>query len=210
MTFLVGTSPSQKFIVHKGAVEPRSEFVRLALRGEWKEASERTIPLPDDDPAAFSVYQQWLYTGMIHTCSDEAPSKVDPEYKLLVKAYVLGEKIIDPTFKDCVVDAIIEKLHDPRHFDTGLADLVFGGTPPTSLLRRLWIEIYFSFGNADWITPESMGETGSMEFLVEFSRYQIQHRSASSPFGGNRMFMSCTYHEHGAQPCHRQMLPRIG
>jgi hypothetical protein len=68
VVFLVGdTEAPKKFTVHEDIVKASSEFVRLALRGEWKEASTRQIPLPDDEPAVFSVYQQWLYNSLIHT-----------------------------------------------------------------------------------------------------------------------------------------------
>ncbi|KAK5715975.1 hypothetical protein LTR15_009800 [Elasticomyces elasticus] len=60
IVFSVGGSeglPFQRFVVHENAVRPVAEFVKLALTGEWKEATERTIPLPEDEPAVFHVYQ---------------------------------------------------------------------------------------------------------------------------------------------------------
>jgi hypothetical protein len=65
--FLVGTHEPRRFTVHENIVKASSEFVRLALRGDWAEASSRIIPLPEDEPAVFSVYQHWLYNGLIHT-----------------------------------------------------------------------------------------------------------------------------------------------
>jgi hypothetical protein len=118
IVFLVGTEVPRRFTIHEGLIRTRSDFVQLALRGEWKEARERTIPLPEDDPDVFSVYQQFLYGGLIYTSYKNAPSRPDDEYKVLVKAYILGEKIMDQEFKDSIVDAIIEKLRTLRSLTT--------------------------------------------------------------------------------------------
>lgn len=37
-------------------------FFRAALQGQFKEASEKAINLPEDDPEAISALVQWLYT----------------------------------------------------------------------------------------------------------------------------------------------------
>ena len=202
--FLVGTDAPKRFAIHEGMIEPRSEFVRLALRGEWKEAQERTIPLPEDDPKVFSVYQQWLYGGLIHTRYDNTRSKTDDEYEILVKAYILGEKIMDQDFKDSIANAIVEKLRLLRRFDTGLTSLVFDNTPSASPLRLLWLDAYYCFGSPEWLDAESVGSPINTEFMVELSRHQMQHRTATLTFGSYAMFQSCTYHEHGTRPCHRQ------
>jgi hypothetical protein len=104
-----------------------SELVRLALRGEWEEATERVIPLPDDEPAVFKVYQQWLYSGLIHTREPETESDLreDPRSGL----------------KDCVTDALIEKLDPIERFGPHLTNLIFDNMPSGSPLRRLWMDI---------------------------------------------------------------------
>lgn len=213
ITFIVGTTPQQKFLIHEGVLGTSSEFIRLALRGEWKEATERTIPMPDDDPAVFSVYQSWLYSSRFVTRSDDTTSATDPEYKVLVQAYILGEKLMDQNFKDSVADALVEKFQDFRHFDTSLAaikrfdtslpGLVFSSTPPGSPLRRLWLEFYFNFGAAEWVDSEPNENGTSTEFLVEFSRFSMRRRVGTAPSWRDMMFLSCVFHEHGLEPCYR-------
>jgi hypothetical protein len=200
VVFVVGTDAPERFTIHENLIKPSSEFVRLALRGEWKEAQERVIPLAEDDPSVFSVYQQWLYSGLIHTRCDLS----DDEFNTLVKAYILGEKIIDQHFKDSVADALIEKLCSLRRFDTTLTNLVFDNTPSASPLRRLWMDVYYHFGCSEWLDASLVGSPVNSEFMVEFSRYQMQSRTGFGSFGKDAMFLSCTYHEHGMRPCHRQ------
>lgn len=178
VVFLVGADAPERFLIHESLIKPRSEFVRLALRGEWKEARERTIPLPDDDPDLFAVYQQWLYSGLIHTLCDNAVSEGGDEYEILVNAYILGEKIIDQEFKDSVADAIIEKLRSSRRFDTTLTNLVFDNTPPESPLRRIWMDAYYHFGSPGWLDDKLVGSSINSDFKEEFSKYQMQFRTS--------------------------------
>ena len=213
VVFLVGTDTPKRFAIHEGVIAPRSEFVRLALRGEWKEAQERTIPLPEDDPDVFSVYQQWLYGNLICTRYNNTVSQTDDEYESLVKAYILGEKIMDQDFKDSIADAIVEKARCVHRFDTSLTSLVFDNTPPASPLRRLWLDIYFHFGSFEWLEVDLVGGAINAEFMAEFSRYQMKSRTGCDPNGAARpdvVFLSCTYHEHGTRPCHRLKSRAIG
>jgi hypothetical protein len=200
VVFVVGTDAPERFTIHENLIKPSSEFVRLALRGEWKEAQERAIPLAEDDPNVFYVYQQWLYSGLIHTHCDLS----DDEFNILVKAYILGEKIIDQHFKDSVADAIVEKLCSLRRFDTSLTNLVFDNTPSASPLRRLWMDVYYHFGSSEWLDASLVGSPINAEFMVEFSRHQMQLRIGFGSFVKDAMFLSCTYHEHDAGQCHRQ------
>ena len=206
VVFLVGTVTPKRFNVHEALVKPRSEFVRLALRGEWKEAQERIIPLPEDDPDVFSVYQQWLYGSLVYTRHNNGLSTPDDEYRTLVRAYILGEKFMDQDFKDAIADAIVEKLRTLRRFDSGLTDLVFENTPSTSPLRRLWMDAYYHFGSPEWLDATLVGSPINAEFMVEFSRYQMDSRTGFRSFGPSAMFLSCTYHGHGIHPCHRHFL----
>ena len=50
----------QEFFVHQSLISARSEFFAKALRGDWKEAQEREVPLPDDEAETFRLYLQFL------------------------------------------------------------------------------------------------------------------------------------------------------
>lgn len=206
MTFLVGTDPPARFIVHEDVVKPRSELARLALQGEWKGGRFRVIPLPDDDPAVFSIYQQWLYSGLIHTDDCKTTSGQVGEYKTLVKSYILGEKIMDCGFKNTVADAIVEKVRFKHEFDKRLTSLVFENTPPGSPLRSLFLDIYCHFGTTEWLDSETAGNTISAEFAIEFNQHQMRHRTGFGALGRDAMFLSCTYHSHGTASCYRSRL----
>lgn len=199
VTFRVGSDPSQDFVIHEGVIAPGSEFVRLALRGDWKEAKERIIQLPKDDAETFAVYQQWLYTGSIRTSADDFQPGIFDEYRLLVQAFILGEKFVDVNFKDCITDAIIEKLISQERFSLYLTVDVYYDTPPNSPLRRLLMDVYYWTGCAEWLDEDELIiEPG---FMADFSRFQMRQRqsSASSP-----ILIPCNYHQHEKGRCYRK------
>lgn len=136
VTFVLGEQDPECFVVHENVVEPHSEFVRLALNRDWKEAKERIIKLPDVEPNVFEMYHCWLYH--IQPCRNSYTTS----YTTLVKAYCLGERLIDINFKDVVIDSIVQELKMTSAFDLGLVQLVYENTPEKSPLRRLLCDIY--------------------------------------------------------------------
>lgn len=54
----------QEFFVHQSLISARSEFFAKALRGDWKEAQQREVSLPDDEAEVFRLYLQLLYIGV--------------------------------------------------------------------------------------------------------------------------------------------------
>jgi hypothetical protein len=201
VTFRVGIDAPKDFVVHEGVIAPGSEFVRLALRGDWKEARERIIPLPEDDPEVFAVYQRWLYGGHICTSTvDLEPGSMD-EYELLVHAYILGEKFADVGFRDCITDAIIDKLSQQTRFRLRLTDEVYNNTPSKSPLRSLWMDIYYWTGCAEWLDEETVGQPINIEFMAELSRYQMRQRVSQEP---SPILTPCNHHLHQMGKCYRQ------
>lgn len=97
----------------------------LFARRQWKEAIDRVILLPDDDPKAFFVYQCWLYGGVV----DMSRVPHGFQYKTLVQSYILGDKLLDDNFKDCVISSIMERLRRSRVFNIKLTSLVFDNNP---------------------------------------------------------------------------------
>lgn len=61
----VGRDNGRSFRLHEALVSARSDFFAAALTGQWKEAKDKIIDLPEDDPDIFALYPQLLYTGKI-------------------------------------------------------------------------------------------------------------------------------------------------
>jgi hypothetical protein len=131
---------------------------------------------------------------------DFEPGTMD-EYELLVHAYILGEQFPDVGFKDCITDAIVDKLSQQTRFSLRLTDEVFDNTPSHSPLRRLWMDIYYWTGSVEWLDEDTVGQPISPEFMAEFSRFQMRLRKSQSPCP---IMIPCNYHQHEAGKCHRE------
>ncbi|PCD23850.1 hypothetical protein BFJ63_vAg11781 [Fusarium oxysporum f. sp. narcissi] len=58
---LVISCGKDQYRVHKAIICPRSDFLKAACDGEFKEAQTGTIDLPDDDPVAVRMMIEYLY-----------------------------------------------------------------------------------------------------------------------------------------------------
>ena len=91
-----------------------SPFFAAALNGSFAEATSRSVNLPEDDIDAFGFFVQWLYVGeitadsCIHTGADD-----DDDYhpsdtlQTFVQAWILGDKLKCPNFKDHAMLSVI-------------------------------------------------------------------------------------------------------
>lgn len=189
---------SEDFVIHRNVITARSAFVSEALKGEWREASSGIIPMPDDEPEVFVLYQQWLYTGCIFSDDRSGPAQGRArEYEILIKCYALGEKLMDTIFKDCVVDAISSLLFTTQVFNPKLTQLVYDMTPQGSPLRKLWQDIYLLCGSPSWL--DDVHDPDS-DFAVELSRRQM--RFTRPQHGAMALLDPCSYHEHEDGKCY--------
>jgi hypothetical protein len=59
------------FCIHEALLTARSKFFERAMGKSWKEAKEKLVRLPEDDPRIFALYEQIVYTGRIPIFDDE-------------------------------------------------------------------------------------------------------------------------------------------
>ncbi|PPJ52863.1 hypothetical protein CBER1_11312 [Cercospora berteroae] len=206
---VVGTNSVETFAIHKQLLAAKSEFVRLALQGNWREAKAGVISLPDDDPKTFEVYQAWLYDRKIYT--DLWVDGIhDKESRQLMNAWVLGDKLLDTDFKDALMDALVGRLRDTQAF-AGLrlaTSFIYSKTPDGSAPRRLLTDIYTYHGASWWVDEvmhSGLQETYAVDFLKDLSKRQLTQRGPSILNSAAYMAAktSCAYHDHKPGKCFR-------
>jgi hypothetical protein len=140
---------------------------------------EGRVPLPNDDPAVFALYFQWVYRGRIFSSQDTGDTGGNrEEISLLVDAYVFGEKLQDRDFRDAVIDSLIHAVDTPdaqdlKWYPTSAAiDSAYIGTPEGWPLRKLLVDMHFFHGLPKWLNEES-----NVEFLRDLARKFLQDRS---------------------------------
>lgn len=154
---------SESFTVHEYLLRQSPFFDRM-LNGTWKEATERRVELPEDDPDVFTIYVSWLYWNQIPTIPTCESGQDDSEFLHLIQTYIFGDKIQDMAFQNTIVDAIIEKNRDSVR--QGLPSkqsipspacvrLAYDNTLSGSPLRRLLVDLWAltEGGKVDKETP---------------------------------------------------------
>ncbi|KAI4655937.1 hypothetical protein J4E93_000653 [Alternaria ventricosa] len=176
ITIIVGEDPDQRqFLIHKTYICERSEFFRRAMNGNWTESKERIVRLPEDDPAAFEVYINLVYTGLLltkNTDEKRTEDTIGDELDKLCKLYVLGEKLQDKAAKNSALQALLVvsqeqdtegRMYVPRN--NAVYDM-YHGTCSGSLGRRLVVDIWTT------IDTEHISDGATelpKEFLVELA-----------------------------------------
>lgn len=111
ITVIVGEDDDgETFYLHEDAATKHSRFFAAALANGWKESEERTIRLPDEDPEDFSLFARFNYSGIIHSKREgDADEDGDGEWVRLADSWILGDKLLATTFKDAIIDSIVQK-----------------------------------------------------------------------------------------------------
>ncbi|KAJ4321862.1 hypothetical protein N0V94_002695 [Neodidymelliopsis sp. IMI 364377] len=214
---LVGKDPEvHGYFVHGDLICARSDFFAKAMNDRWKEAKDRTVPLPDDESEIFSLYLRLLYASNITPTishhadclqTNELPVKpsgsgVDNKdathdaYTSLSKLYVLAEKLIDNTTKELVLAAISAHAREMLSQDLicippiESIQMIYEGTPEGSPVRRLITQIFTDNGCPSSLTTEA--DDIPKDFLYELSISLISTRPIKqrNTFNDERAVMS--------------------
>ncbi|KAF2241953.1 hypothetical protein BU26DRAFT_391005, partial [Trematosphaeria pertusa] len=180
---------AQSIWVHKDLICSRSAFFSKALNGNWKEAEEKVVKLPEDDVEIFELYVQLLYTGLLPEKEKEVSEEEKPidyhlvsEYKQLCKLYVFCDKVQDVFSKNKIVDAIIEATEEKqkdgleRYPSSTCISLIYDGTTRSSAMRRLLVDFYIEQGWSKWL-GEKDAEVLPKDFLFDVAQGMLERRA---------------------------------
>jgi hypothetical protein len=162
----ITVEPSKKpFYVHESLIYASSLFFNKAISRSWKESEEHAFKLPEGNPQIFALYSHWLYVGQIpvivqNSTKKEVANNNYKEYYDLVKAYVLGDKLLDVKFQDSTIQAIVKKSAAPgtdgqRHYPgAGTIIYAYANTTESAKIRNLFVDIYVEIAGPRWLTKE--------------------------------------------------------
>lgn len=205
---LVG-SEQKRFVAHKKVISKSSAFFRSACSGEWKEAKEGEVALPDQEPAIFAIFLHWVYTGELDAWEDEekdvrmtkANGQVvipdpDPAIDRCFQCFILGDALLSVSFCNAVVDEFFALCKDVLPSPASICDH-WDALPPKSGLGRLCVDMWAT-GDADddetyldTILPEL--PTG---FVLELAKAGIRESKVSVNKRSVWNRGKCYYHKH--------------
>lgn len=119
----------KKFHLHEDLLCDRSTFFEKAFKGHFKEGTDKTMHLPDEDIAPFELFVRWLYGATLCTPTEEHIS----DY---VGLYILGETFCIESLKNHAMD-LIRRGHRIRNWGWGprITSRIYDNTPANSPLR---------------------------------------------------------------------------
>jgi hypothetical protein len=150
------------FDIHQYLIATRSPLFKKATTGEWKEAQERLVKPPDDEPMTFQQYVHLLYPGKLAVVADPITGKNDgaEEMVRLAKLYVLAEKLQDVETKNMVIDAMLLSFRQVRSDGAiycpghNIVSLINAGTPSSSPMRVLMADLVAYRGESSWMAKK--------------------------------------------------------
>ena len=215
VTVKVGTGDNDVFDIHEDLLKRHSGFFEKALSGTWKESSERTIELEEEDPEDFEIFYHFLYTGTIFSTQDDDKSteksakpwvdKIDTEVTRLANLWFLGDKLFSISFRDGVVDAMIAKM-TRDHCVLVMHEEIYPDSARESKIRKLLVDIAVWGWKDGIIGGCPRGEDWAEFFFdvaVALDKVKRNGRQGVAPYLKED---TCIYHEHGeGQACYKTM-----
>ena len=213
---LVG-SEEQTFFVHAALLSKTSKIFAAATKEEWDQSGERVIKLPEETTETFELYVRWLYAGRVVV--KRQTDKITRGYEALAKLYALGERLMDATFQNCLMDGFLAGVKERD--DDGLtwwptanhATVIFRSTTSNSPARRFIIDCFVKQAKESWFTRfADKPDTLDPQFLLDLSAALLKHRELPEDkiedYDHLMRGPSCRYHIHeDGKTCADEELP---
>lgn len=184
VTLLVGEAKTA-FQVHEAVLFEVSSFFKAAFTSKFRESSERTMALPEDDESVFDDFVDWLY----HRRYDmPKTSQGADDFQRHVQLFVLADKYGVAGLKSLTLNNIFNLLKSS--FKPASPDTVahaYGHTFQNAAIRKLLVDNMVWYWEPSWY-QEAESQTWlqahpdiSTDLIARFAKYV---GSSENPFDG--------------------------
>lgn len=162
-----------------------------AFSGNFQEASERSMPLPDDDKDSIGRMIQWLYTRKLNLTVPVSPETSEECYMQLAKLNTLADKYDIYLLTNRIVDELFDLAKPPRNFrppQIPVIAYVYNNTTGGSSFRKLlvaWYAYRIDFEWYDCNTTRDDLSKASQEFTIDLVMAlgaRLKYPDRSDPF----------------------------
>lgn len=197
--FLVGPDMAV-FHVHQNLLYDASPVFKAAFSGDFREASELSMPLPDDDKNSVQRMIQWLYTKKIELTVPVSAKTSEECYMQMAKLNTIADKYDICQLKNHIVDELFDLKKPPRYFQPpqlAIAVYVYNNTTGGSSFRKLLVAWYVYHIDLKWYDLEGTQDMlveAPQDFAIDLARAlgaRLKYPDRSSPF----TLPSSVYHE---------------
>lgn len=160
----VGTESNQKtWYLPKKVLTHCSPFFDAALNGNFAEASSKAVDLPEDDPAAFEIWATWVSLGRCHDLCEHYG--YGHSY---VRAWVLGDKLACPAFKDQVMFLLLDWYKSGEDLQLDTIYTVYEVCSPSSKIRQFFVDWFVWYKLNGWLADSKEKTIALLTELPEF------------------------------------------
>ncbi|KIX10275.1 uncharacterized protein Z518_01357 [Rhinocladiella mackenziei CBS 650.93] len=155
---VVGQAPPSTWVIHETLLTTTSRFAKSALSLPFLEKGERTIKLPEENPAIFESFVRFLYTNVVDFSSLDSG----------IELYLLADRLQASTLCDKIFTAITFEVDT---FTTEQILHVLNNTPTSDKLhhaciQRICRDIRFNKYHAGVSVTRELCEKHSWEILA--------------------------------------------
>ncbi|KAK8166538.1 hypothetical protein IWX90DRAFT_433114 [Phyllosticta citrichinensis] len=198
----VGKGDSCKiFNVHETLLCSTSDFFKKALNGHWKESKDRLVSLPEEDPAIFKAYFEWLMLntlliGSRHEDPLVASTSSPEEFEhVILECYVLGDHVMDSKFKNFIIEEVY-RLATQYHWVVPREWLAILPTklPESSGFVRFYMDFWALEANSDWLDDAFTDNIDdSTALLLSITKKALDYRCPRSMGDFQQHHLRCQY-----------------
>jgi hypothetical protein len=132
---------------HREVLCHNSTYFKAAFNGSFKEARTGELTLTDAEPAHFTTFLNWAYTGIIEL-EDGSTSIKSENLDEFISLYLFADKYDSKTFREQILNSIIHWVDSMDVISRGmnmpqLADFarVFNSLPENSPLYKFFFDV---------------------------------------------------------------------
>jgi hypothetical protein len=213
ITIVVGPEGSEaEFSIYADLAKRHSKVIKTNIQLATGPEKSR-LRATEHSPEHFRIFVSFIYTGRIHTV---ITSTEWSEWRLLSELWVLGQALDSTTFKDAVVDAMVERRATFNEFHSKayviMADHLQTSQQTRTGVGKLLVDTAVSARQHEIYTDELSSSPGCLHFYGEvikgLDRIRRRVESEQEVLLRATKGLDCVYHEHGAsETCHRRIFP---
>jgi len=151
----VGES-KHRFHIHKELLCAKVPYFQKMFEGRFKEAVEQKADLPDDNPAAFSLFVEWLYGSRYTQIDIDKRTSNSGLFVDRIRLYAFAEKICLNSLMNYTITTLMSNYKEHVCFPTAAAaTLAYELCPVGSRLRRFMSNCLAQIIKVEFVDPKA-------------------------------------------------------
>ena len=156
VTLLVGPDKG-KFLIHKDILCEASRYFDAAFSSGFKEATEQTLALEQENPRIVESFINWIYTGRLNYVVPKDRTTV-PLYEEPLELYLLADKYEVPKLRRQLVQYFYDLRSNHTLQPLATFTRLYDKTTDNDGLRKLFIDMMVWEGDDVWFRLKGWDE----------------------------------------------------